>query len=47
MASTAESASRVASSTTDAVSIEVTMEALASDVSAVVEVNTLAASQIV
>ena len=47
MASTAESASRVASSTTDAVSIEVTMEALASDVSAVVKVNTLAASQIV
>ncbi len=47
MASTAESASRVASSTTDAVSIEVTIEALASDISAVVEVNTLAASQIV
>ena len=46
MASTAESASRVASSTTNAVSIEVTMEALASDVSAVVEVNTLATSQV-
>lgn len=46
MASTAESASRVASSTTNAVSIEVTMEALASDISAVVEVNTLAASQV-
>lgn len=46
MANTAESASRVASSTTNAVSIEVTMEALASDVSAVVEVNTLATSQV-
>jgi flagellar hook-associated protein 2 len=46
MESTAESASRVASSTTNAVSLEVTMEALASDISAVVEVNTLAASQV-
>jgi len=46
MARAAETASRSASSTTSAVSIEVTQEAIAADVSAVVEVMTLASPQV-
>lgn len=42
----AEAASRSATSTSSAVSIEVTQEAIASDVSAVIEVTTLASPQI-
>jgi len=46
MTRAAETASRAASSTTSAVSIEVTQEAIAADVSAVVEVTTLASPQV-
>lgn len=46
MGRAAEAASRTATSSNSAVSIEVTQEALATDFSAVVEVNTLASPQI-
>ena len=46
MTRTAEAASRAATSTSGAVSIEVTQEAIAADVSAVVEVTTLASPQV-